>query len=70
MMIQAFIEPDLLLAHIRISNRFNPFTAIIHPTYILKSEKSVEESDILKLIPGCTKSEESSYGMLRDYTEE
>jgi hypothetical protein len=35
-MYKAFIEPDLQTAHIRIINKFNPFSGFQNPTYILK----------------------------------
>lgn len=35
-MYKAFIEPDLKMAHIKIVNKFNPFTGFQSPTYILK----------------------------------
>ncbi|PPS16830.1 hypothetical protein GOBAR_AA03742 [Gossypium barbadense] len=35
-MYKAFIEPDLETAHIKIINKFNPFTGFQNPTYILK----------------------------------
>jgi hypothetical protein len=35
-MYKAFIEPDLKTAHIKIINKFNPFTGFQNPTYILK----------------------------------
>ena len=35
-MYKAFIEPDLETAHIKIINKFNPFTGFQSPTYILK----------------------------------
>lgn len=35
-MYKAFIEPDLKTAHIKIINKFNPFTGFQSPTYILK----------------------------------
>lgn len=35
-MYKAFIEPDLRTAHIKIINKFNPFTGFQSPTYILK----------------------------------
>lgn len=35
-MYKAFIEPDLQTAHIKIINKFNPFTGFQNPTYILK----------------------------------
>lgn len=37
-MYKAFIEPDLQTAHIKIINKFNPFTGFQNPTYILKVE--------------------------------
>lgn len=35
-MYKAFIEPDLQTAHIKIINKFNPFSGFQNPTYILK----------------------------------
>lgn len=40
-MYKAFIEPDLQTAHIKIMNKFNPFTGFQNPTYILKVECSL-----------------------------
>ncbi|PWA98193.1 P-loop containing nucleoside triphosphate hydrolase [Artemisia annua] len=40
-MYKAFIEPDLKTAHIRIVNKFNPFTGFQSPTYILKSSRNL-----------------------------
>ncbi|KAF2312776.1 hypothetical protein GH714_040011 [Hevea brasiliensis] len=40
-MYKAFIEPDLHTAHIKIINKFNPFSGFQSPTYILKSAKKV-----------------------------
>ncbi|XP_054823459.1 inorganic pyrophosphatase TTM2 isoform X2 [Prosopis cineraria] len=40
-MYKAFIEPDLQTAHIKIVNKFNPFTGFQSPTYILKSARKV-----------------------------
>ncbi|RDX91105.1 Uridine-cytidine kinase C, partial [Mucuna pruriens] len=40
-MYKAFIEPDLRTAHIKIINKFNPFTGFQSPTYILKSGRDV-----------------------------
>ncbi|KAF8111373.1 hypothetical protein N665_0076s0346 [Sinapis alba] len=37
----ALIEPDLLTAHIRITNKFDPFTGFQNPTFSLKSTKDV-----------------------------
>lgn len=38
-MYKAFIEPDLQTAHIKIINKFNPFSGFQNPTYILKSPR-------------------------------
>ncbi|XP_076903514.1 inorganic pyrophosphatase TTM1-like isoform X2 [Bidens hawaiensis] len=40
-MYKAFIEPDLQTAHIKIINKFNPFSGFQNPSYILKSKKAV-----------------------------
>ncbi|XP_021809988.1 uridine-cytidine kinase C [Prunus avium] len=45
-MYKAFIEPDLQTAHIKITNKFNPFTGFQNPTYILKSIKAVTVDQI------------------------
>ncbi|KAK9676092.1 hypothetical protein RND81_11G053300 [Saponaria officinalis] len=45
-MYKAFIEPDLQTAHIKIINKFNPFTGFQNPTYILKSSKTISEDQI------------------------
>ncbi|XP_057527590.1 inorganic pyrophosphatase TTM1-like [Amaranthus tricolor] len=45
-MYKAFIEPDLQTAHIKIVNKFNPFTGFQNPTYILKSTRIVAEEQI------------------------
>lgn len=45
-MYKAFIEPDLQTAHIKIVNKFNPFTGFQSPTYILKSSKPVTVDQI------------------------
>ncbi|XP_038879058.1 inorganic pyrophosphatase TTM1 isoform X1 [Benincasa hispida] len=49
-MYKAFIEPDLQTAHIRIINKFNPFTGFQNPTYILKSTKAVPVDQIKAVI--------------------
>ncbi|XP_008453334.1 inorganic pyrophosphatase TTM2 isoform X2 [Cucumis melo] len=49
-MYKAFIEPDLQTAHIRIINKFNPFTGFQNPTYILKSTKAVAVDQIKAVI--------------------
>ncbi|KAL8161414.1 hypothetical protein V2J09_012903 [Rumex salicifolius] len=45
-MYKAFIEPDLQTAHIKIVNKFNPFTGFQNPTYILKSSRHIEQEQI------------------------
>ncbi|XAR65348.1 Uridine kinase [Bertholletia excelsa] len=45
-MYKAFIEPDLRTAHLKITNKFNPFTGLQSPTYILKSSKRVTINQI------------------------
>jgi len=42
-MYKAFIEPDLKTAHIKIINKFNPFTGFQSPTYILKVSSNVAQ---------------------------
>ncbi|MED6187768.1 Inorganic pyrophosphatase ttm1 [Stylosanthes scabra] len=49
-MYKAFIEPDLQTAHIKIINKFNPFSGFQNPTYILKSLKAVTEDQIKSVI--------------------
>ncbi|KAK4760417.1 hypothetical protein SAY87_005310 [Trapa incisa] len=45
-MYKAFIEPDLQTAHIKIVNKFNPFSGFQSPTYILKSGRNVTVNQI------------------------
>lgn len=45
-MYKAFIEPDLKAAHLRIYNRFNPFSGFMSPTYILKSAQGVSKERV------------------------
>nr|CAB3447672.1 unnamed protein product [Digitaria exilis] len=45
-MYKAFIEPDLETAHIKIINKFNPFTGFQNPMYILKSPRSLTPEKI------------------------
>ncbi|XP_074292044.1 inorganic pyrophosphatase TTM1 isoform X2 [Silene latifolia] len=54
-MYKAFIEPDLETAHVKIINKFNPFTGFQNPTYILKSRRTVTEDQIKEVIPELTK---------------
>ncbi|GMH05600.1 hypothetical protein Nepgr_007440 [Nepenthes gracilis] len=49
-MYKAFIEPDLETAHIKIINKFNPFTGFQNPTYILKSTRAVTEEQIKAVV--------------------
>ncbi|KAK9664964.1 hypothetical protein RND81_14G080600 [Saponaria officinalis] len=49
-MYKAFIEPDLETAHVKIINKFNPFTGFQNPTYILKSRRTVTEDQIKAVI--------------------
>ncbi|GAB4828978.1 Inorganic pyrophosphatase ttm2 [Ancistrocladus abbreviatus] len=49
-MYKAFIEPDLQTAHIKIVNKFNPFTGFQSPTYILKSSRAVEVDQIKAIL--------------------
>eukprot|EP00026_Physarum_polycephalum_P006959 Phypoly_transcript_07012.p1 GENE.Phypoly_transcript_07012~~Phypoly_transcript_07012.p1 ORF type:complete len:438 (+),score=72.83 Phypoly_transcript_07012:214-1527(+) len=53
-MYKAFIEPDLNRAQIRIVNKFNPFSGLLNPYYILKAlKKDVTEKDVLNILtPG------------------
>lgn len=45
-MYKAFIEPNLQTAHIKIINKFNPFTGFQNPTYILKSPRTLSADEI------------------------
>lgn len=49
-MYKAFIEPDLQTAHIKIINKFNPFTGFQNPTYILKSAKKVSVDQVKSVL--------------------
>uniref|UniRef100_A0A1D1YX23 Uridine-cytidine kinase C n=1 Tax=Anthurium amnicola TaxID=1678845 RepID=A0A1D1YX23_9ARAE len=49
-MYKAFIEPDLQTAHIKIINKFNPFTGFQNPMYILKSSRILTEDQIRSVI--------------------
>lgn len=61
-MYKAFIEPDLETAHIRIINKFNPFSGLQSPTYILKSSHIVSEEQIRDVVsPNCTEATEETY---------
>ncbi|XP_062111253.1 inorganic pyrophosphatase TTM2-like [Humulus lupulus] len=61
-MYKAFIEPDLQTAHIKITNKFNPFTGFQSPTYILKSAKKVTVDQIKTILSeDYTESTEQTY---------
>ncbi|KAH1074329.1 hypothetical protein J1N35_026657 [Gossypium stocksii] len=49
-MYKAFIEPDLQTAHIKIINKFNPFTGFQSPTYILKSARKCTVDQIKSVV--------------------
>ncbi|PKU86937.1 RING-box protein 1a [Dendrobium catenatum] len=49
-MYKAFIEPDLQTAHIKIINKFNPFSGFQNPTYILKSTRTASVEKIKAVI--------------------
>ncbi|KAL0296799.1 UNVERIFIED_CONTAM: Inorganic pyrophosphatase TTM2 [Sesamum radiatum] len=49
-MYKAFIEPDLRTAHIKIINKFNPFTGFQSPTYILKSMRDVTVKQVKSIM--------------------
>ncbi|KAI5436497.1 inorganic pyrophosphatase TTM2 isoform X1 [Lathyrus oleraceus] len=61
-MYKAFIEPDLKTAHIKITNKFNPFTGFQSPTYILKSAKNVAVDQIKAVLSeDCLETTEQTY---------
>ncbi|KAI7747984.1 hypothetical protein M8C21_027908, partial [Ambrosia artemisiifolia] len=61
-MYKAFIEPDLQTAHIKIVNKFNPFTGFQNPTYILKSSRNVSVEQVkAAMSEECTESLEQIY---------
>ncbi|ERN05837.1 hypothetical protein AMTRI_Chr10g231430 [Amborella trichopoda] len=61
-MYKAFIEPDLQTAHIKITNKFNPFSGFQNPTYILKSARAVIVDQIKAVISEAhTESTEETY---------
>lgn len=49
-MYKAFIEPDLQTAHIKIINKFNPFSGFQNPTYILKSSRILSVDQIKAVV--------------------
>ncbi|XP_047313673.1 inorganic pyrophosphatase TTM2-like [Impatiens glandulifera] len=51
-MYKAFIEPDLQTAHVKIINKFNPFSGFQSPTYILKSTKKVTIDQVKNAMVG------------------
>ncbi|KAL2462087.1 Phosphoribulokinase/Uridine kinase family [Abeliophyllum distichum] len=61
-MYKAFIEPDLQTAHIKIINKFNPFSGFQNPTYVLKSTRLVTEVQIKALLSeDCRETTEETY---------
>nr|XP_016493298.1 PREDICTED: uridine-cytidine kinase C-like isoform X2 [Nicotiana tabacum] len=48
-MYKAYIEPDLKTAHIKIINKFNPFSGFQSPTYILKSSRN-PKTELIKSV--------------------
>ncbi|XP_031273645.1 inorganic pyrophosphatase TTM2-like [Pistacia vera] len=61
-MYKAYIEPDLQTAHIKIVNKFNPFTGFQSPTYILKSAKNLSVDHIKSVVSEeHTETEEQTY---------
>ncbi|KAM7267267.1 hypothetical protein ACFE04_009433 [Oxalis oulophora] len=61
-MYKAFIEPDLRTAHIKIINKFNPFSGFQNPTYILKSIKPITPDEIKEVMcEGYKESTEETY---------
>lgn len=52
-MYKAFIEPDLQTAHIKIINKFNPFTGFQSPTYILKVNIWLLKSVLVSILANC-----------------
>eukprot|EP01133_Synstelium_polycarpum_P018602 gene18602-22258_t len=49
-MYKAFIEPDLQLAEIKIVNKFNPFSGLLNPIYILKSLNVVSVEQVTSVL--------------------
>mmetsp|Transcript_8058 Transcript_8058/g.15227 ORF Transcript_8058/g.15227 Transcript_8058/m.15227 type:complete len:678 (+) Transcript_8058:138-2171(+) len=45
-MYKIHIEPDLLTAHLKVVNHFNPFSGLQNATYTLKSDKEVPEDEL------------------------
>ncbi|KAJ8752445.1 hypothetical protein K2173_004081 [Erythroxylum novogranatense] len=61
-MYKAFIEPDLQTAHIKVINKFNPFTGFQNPTYILKSTRSVAVEEMKAVLSeDCRERKEETY---------
>ncbi|KAK7275088.1 hypothetical protein RIF29_16195 [Crotalaria pallida] len=61
-MYKAYIEPDLQTAHIKITNKFNPFTGFQSPTYILKSARNVSADQIKAVLSeGFNETTEQTY---------
>lgn len=47
---QAFIEPDLRYAELKIVNNFNPFSGLLNPIYTLKSAKEIDPAAVLAVM--------------------
>ncbi|XP_068464533.1 inorganic pyrophosphatase TTM1 isoform X2 [Phaseolus vulgaris] len=61
-MYKAYIEPDLQTAHIKVINKFNPFSGFQNPTYILKSARTVTVEQIKETIAAQhTETKEETY---------
>ncbi|XP_014509269.1 uridine-cytidine kinase C isoform X2 [Vigna radiata var. radiata] len=61
-MYKAYIEPDLQTAHIKVINKFNPFSGFQNPTYILKSARTVTVDQIKEIIAAQhTETKEETY---------
>ena len=61
-MYKAFIEPDLQTAHLKIVNKFNPFSGFQNATYILKAPLEVPEAVIREALgAGAGESAEDTY---------
>lgn len=61
-MYKAFIEPDLQTAHIKIINKFNPFSGFQNPSYILKSKKAVTPEQMKAVLsPDYEERQEETY---------
>eukprot|EP00003_Mantamonas_plastica_P025224 TRINITY_DN4894_c0_g1_i12.p1 TRINITY_DN4894_c0_g1~~TRINITY_DN4894_c0_g1_i12.p1 ORF type:complete len:390 (-),score=146.83 TRINITY_DN4894_c0_g1_i12:995-2164(-) len=61
-MYKTFIEPDLMLAEIKVTNKFDPLASLHNPLFILKTSQTVDEQSVLDLLPeGEFKHKEETY---------